>query len=104
MAVVLTAALGSFAGSCITFIASFYGREKIIDRYFKLKLSEAEKTKKSFEKYGAPAFLFSWAPFVGDAIVIVGGLLKIKFSTFIVYNFTGHLIRYVIVAFLARFI
>jgi len=101
--IILAATIGSFIGSVTTYFIGFWGREKLIEKYVKVDEKKMAEYKKKFEKYGAPALLFTWIPFAGDALVAVSGLLEINFIEFSLYTFLGKLIRFSIVAYLASF-
>ncbi len=101
--IILMATAGSFIGSCTTYLLGFYGREKIIEKYMKIKREKLDRYKKIFEKYGAPALLFSWVPLIGDALVAVSGVLEINVTIFAIYAFIGKLLRFSIVVYVASF-
>ncbi len=101
--IILAATAGSFIGSVTTYFLGFWGRERIIEKYVKVDEKKMAEYKKKFEKYGAPALLFTWIPFTGDALVAISGLLEINFIKFSVYTFLGKLIRFSFVAYLASF-
>lgn len=103
IAIILAATAGSYIGSATTYFLGFWGREKIIEKYVKVNEKKMTEYKKKFEKYGAPALLFTWIPFAGDALVAVSGLLEINFIEFSFYTFLGKLIRFSLVAYLGSF-
>lgn len=51
-----------------------------------------------FERFGPKALFFSWLPVVGDPLCMVGGLLNIRFSLFLLLAGTGKLLRYALLA------
>ena len=54
-----------------------------------------------FERYGAPALLLSWVPIIGDAIVLLAGVSRVKFVPFSMWTVVGKAARYAAVAWLA---
>ena len=59
------------------------------------KLAKAEAW---YGKYGRWSLLLSWAPFVGDPITLVAGILREPFSSFIAIVAVAKTVRYLVVA------
>jgi len=53
------------------------------------------------QRYGAPALLLSWLPFIGDPLCVAAGWLRINVAAATVYIAAGKLARYVAVAAIA---
>jgi len=100
MAVVLVASFGNFFGACTSYYIGFMGRG-YVEKYLRIEKNDMERTEKYFSKYGSYILLFTWVPFIGDVITVAGGLLRIKFSIFAIFVFTGKFLRYLAVAYLA---
>lgn len=58
------------------------------------------KALEMMRRYGAPALLLSWVPFLGDAIVIAAGAVKIRFDHFSLWTIVGKGARYAVVAYI----
>lgn len=102
--IISVASLGSFLGSCTTYFLCLYGREKFIEKHIKIKKETLIKSKKMFEKYGAPSLLLTWIPFIGDAFIVVSGILGINFLTFSAYSFIGKIFKYSIIVYIVSFV
>ncbi len=50
------------------------------------------------QRWGAPVLLFSWVPFVGDALVLAAGALRIRWVPFLAFTTAGKAARYAVVA------
>lgn len=100
MALVLIASIGNFLGSCTSYYIGYKGR-KIAQRYLNLNPQDLDKAEKIFIKYGSFVLLFTWLPFIGDAITVAGGLLRLDFRLFSILVFTGKFLRYLAVAYFA---
>ena len=50
------------------------------------------------ERYGSPVLLFSWVPFVGDALCVAAGWLRIHAGLATLYLALGKLARYALIA------
>ncbi|MGC9445418.1 MAG: YqaA family protein [Candidatus Methanospirareceae archaeon] len=101
VAVVVIATVGNYLGACTTYLLGRIGRERLLEKYIKMKHDELQKAEKIFKKYGPPTLLFTWLPIVGDALAAMGGLFELRFSIFSIYVFIGKLLRYCAVAYLA---
>jgi membrane protein YqaA with SNARE-associated domain len=49
-------------------------------------------------RWGAPALLFGWAPFVGDALVLAAGWLKVNWGAALLFQTAGRAARYWVIA------
>lgn len=99
--VVLLATVGNYLGACTTYYIGLKGRTGVIEKYLSVSQKELEKADRWFTRYGSYALLFTWVPFIGDAITVSGGLLKLNFRTFSIYVFIGKFARYLALAYLA---
>jgi len=97
-ALVLVASTGNFLGACTSYYIGFKGRV-LVEKYLKLNPKELNRAEKLFTRYGYYTLLFTWLPFIGDAITVVGGLLRLDFRIFSVFVFTGKFLRYLAVAY-----
>jgi membrane protein YqaA with SNARE-associated domain len=52
----------------------------------------------SLERYGAPALLLSWVPFIGDPLCVAAGWLRMNAVLVTLFMAAGKLARYVAVA------
>ena len=97
-ALVLVASVGNFLGACTSYYIGLKGR-KLVEKYLRSDPKEIEKAEIIFSKYGSFVLLFTWLPFIGDAITVASGILRFKFWIFSILVFTGKFIRYLIVAY-----
>ena len=49
-------------------------------------------------RWGAPALVLAWAPFVGDALCLAAGWLKINWLSATLFSAAGRLARYWVIA------
>jgi len=49
-------------------------------------------------RYGAPATLFAWLPFVGDALCAAAGWLRVSWLAALGFMAAGRLARYLVIA------
>ncbi len=95
---VLLASVGNFLGACTSYYLGLKGRV-IVVKYLRIDPKDIEKVEKIFSKYGIIVLLFTWLPFIGDALTVMGGLLRVNFRIFAVFVFTGKFLRYLAVAY-----
>jgi membrane protein YqaA with SNARE-associated domain len=95
---VLVATAGNYLGACTTY---FLGNAaaRAIDRTRTGRRSESIALR-LIRRFGAPALLLSWLPFVGDVIVGLAGAVRMPFAVFSIYTITGKALRYIVVAWL----
>jgi membrane protein YqaA with SNARE-associated domain len=95
---VVVASVGNVLGACTTYAlargAIRWGRRPDEgDR-------AASRAADLVRRYGAPALLLSWVPVIGDGIVLVAGVARMPFASFLVFTTVGKVLRYAIVAWL----
>ena len=96
--VVLVASLGNTAGGMISFLMGWLCKWDWLERWFRVNREKLEKMRAKVTRYGYPAALLAWLPFVGDLISIAMGLLRMNPWLTALLMFAGKLARYVIVA------
>jgi membrane protein YqaA with SNARE-associated domain len=101
--VVLVASVGNFLGACTSYYIGLKGRV-YVERYLRIDSNDIEKAEGYFGRYGSYMLLFTWVPLIGDAITVVSGLLRLKFSVFTILVFSGKFLRYLAIAYLAGLI
>lgn len=52
----------------------------------------------ALQRWGAPALLLAWAPFVGDALCLAAGWLKVNWLGATLFSAAGRLARYWVTA------
>lgn len=95
----LVATLGNYLGACTTY---WVGR-----RAARTLGATRDPTKggmraaRLLNRYGQPALLLSWVPFVGDALVALAGATGMSFRAFSLWVVLGKAARYFAVAWAA---
>lgn len=100
--IVLVATLGNYLGSCTTYYIGLKGRPAL-EKYLSASREKLDKSEKLFNKYGIYILLFTWIPGIGDAINMIGGLMRVPFISFSVLVILGKFGRYFAVAYLTAF-
>ena len=95
---VTVASLGNTTGATINWFIG-QGVARSIVRSEKIKASTRYWTVINwYKKYGKWTLLLSWAPFIGDPITIIAGILKVPLKTFLLIVAVAKTSRYVIIA------
>jgi membrane protein YqaA with SNARE-associated domain len=100
--IILVATMGNYLGSCTTYYLGLKGR-LVLEKYLSPSPDKLEKSEKLFKKYGIYILLFTWLPWIGDAITMVAGLMQFSFRSFSILVFLGKLGRYFVFVFLVVF-
>lgn len=88
----LVATTGNYLGACTTYGIARFAAEKTA----KPNASRARAVR-LVERYGRPALILSWVPFIGDAIVAVAGVIRVPFGVFSLWVIAGKAARYAVV-------
>ena len=96
----VVASFGNVLGSVFNWSLGFYSRNLTIKKWFPFKETQIERSSKWFSKFGKWSLLFAWVPIVGDPLTFVAGLLRVRFSDFIILVSIGKISRYLIIFYL----
>ncbi|MDW3208199.1 MAG: YqaA family protein [Alphaproteobacteria bacterium] len=67
-------------------------------RWFPARQEQLDRAIRWYHKYGRWSLLMSWAPFIGDPLTVVAGILKEPLISFIVLVAIAKTVRYIVVA------
>lgn len=96
-ALVAVATLGNVLGACVGWLLGCYIEHFKNKRWFPVSPNALEKASRHFARYGVWSLLFTWVPVVGDPLTLIAGVLRTRFSVFLLLVATGKLLRYVFV-------
>ena len=96
------------SGNILGSVFNWYLGKKIIifqDRkWFPVSPKQLNKSQKYFQKYGLWSLLLSWVPVIGDPLTLLAGVLKVRFSIFLILVSISKISRYVFILYLASFV
>jgi len=95
---VALATVGNTLGALTTYGLGRWGGPVLTGRLLRLDEAARRKSEDFYARYGAWSLLLSWVPVVGDPLCLVGGVLRMGISRFLLLVFVGKLARYVAVA------
>jgi len=96
---VFVATLGNYLGACTTWWLGRKGAE-VVEKKSAVRVSDS-RAARLFARFGAPALLLSWVPWIGDPLVAIAGASRIGFRAFSLWTIPGKLARYALVATIA---
>ncbi len=99
--VVLVASVGNTLGSCLNWLIG-RGVERFRDRpWFPLPTALLARATGWYRRWGRWSLLLSWAPFVGDPLTVVAGVLREPFWSFLLLVALAKTGRYAALALIA---
>ena len=95
---IAVASVGNTLGSVVNwllgrFIAQFEDR-----RWFPVKREAVARAETWYRRYGYWSLLLSWAPFIGDPLTVVAGVLREPLPIFVLLVAVAKTMRYIAVA------
>lgn len=95
---IVVATIGNVLGSTVNwyfgrFLRHFQGR-----RWFPVKAREMERAERVYHRFGRWSLLMSWAPFIGDPLTLVAGVLREPLPSFLLIVTIAKAGRYLLVA------
>ena len=94
----VVATVGNVLGSAVNWVLG-RGIEKFRDRrWFPADAAALERAQGWYQRYGRWSLLLSWAPFVGDPLTIMAGVLRDPFWSFLLLVTLAKLARYIVLA------
>jgi membrane protein YqaA with SNARE-associated domain len=96
LALWLWATAGNTLGSAVNWLMGRYLLRFRERRWFPFRAATLERAQDWFQRYGVWSLLLAWAPIGGDALTFVAGVMRVRFSIFIVLTGIGKGARYAI--------
>ena len=98
------ASIGNILGS----IANWYFGKKITifqnRKWFPVSPNQLDRSQKYFKKYGLWSLLLAWVPIIGDPLTLLAGVLKVRFSIFLILVSISKISRYVFILYIASLV
>ena len=92
-----SASLGNILGSVFNWLLGYYLLNYVTKKWFPFKQNQIDRASNWFKKFGLWSLLFAWIPIIGDPLTLVAGILRVRFSFFIILVSAGKITRYLIV-------
>lgn len=88
------ATLGNTLGAVVNWLLGAYCLRFQDRKWFPISADKLSKATGWFENYGLWSLLFAWLPIVGDPLTFAAGVLKVRFSVFLLLVAIGKGARY----------
>ena len=95
---VAIATAGNTLGSMMTYGLGRLGNVVAHRRWLRMNEQLIARAERGFARFGQPALLFAWLPFIGDPLCLVAGLLRSPLPMFVLLVATGKAARYAVLA------
>lgn len=94
--VLLVATAGNSLGSLCNYYVGKWGGDFLFSRWIHLAPAKLARAQQLYERWGAPALFFAWAPVIGDALTLVSGTLRLNLLSFCFWVVLGKALRYLV--------
>lgn len=98
---IAVASVGNTLGSVVNWVLGRSIERFRHKRWFPVKEHKLDRAIAWYHKYGRWSLLMSWAPFIGDPLTVVAGILREPFWSFLAIVAVAKTVRYLVVAGLA---
>jgi len=92
------AIIGNVLGSVVNWLLGRWIEHFRQRRWFPVSDAALGRAERWYARWGKWSLLWSWAPFIGDALTVVAGMLRVPFPTFIALVTIAKAGRYGIIA------
>ncbi|WP_174805157.1 YqaA family protein [Marinobacter daqiaonensis] len=79
----VVATAGNVLGSVVNWYMGRYIEKFRYKRWFPFKGDSLEKAQGHYHRWGRWSLLMSWAPFIGDPLTLIAGIMRERFWTFL---------------------
>lgn len=94
--VLLVATAGNSLGSLFNYYVGKWGGDFLFSRWIHLEPAKLAQAQRFYQRWGAPALFFAWAPVIGDALTLVSGTLRLNLFSFCFWVVLGKALRYLV--------
>ena len=93
----ISASVGNTIGGLLCYWLGYLGNMEWIDRWLKIEKQKMDKVSGFVKRYGAVMGLFGVLPWVGEAIIVLLGLMRANVYVTTITMFIGKFIRYLLI-------
>ena len=91
------ASVGNILGSCVNWYLGIKIEQYKQRKWFPISQIQLDRAQRTYQKYGYWSLLLSWIPIIGDPITLIAGLMKERFTVFLLLVSLAKTGRYVFV-------
>ena len=93
----ISASVGNTIGGLLCYWLGYLGNMEWIERWLKIEKQKMDKVSGFVKRYGAMMGLFGVLPWVGEAIIVLLGLMRANVYVTTITMFIGKFIRYLLI-------
>ena len=93
----ISASVGNTVGGLVCYWLGYLGNMQRIERWLKIDHTKMERVDKFVRKYGAWMGVFGVLPWVGEAIIVMLGLMRANVYLTTFTMFVGKFVRYLLI-------
>lgn len=93
----ISASIGNTIGGLLCYWLGYLGNMEWIERWLKIEKQKMDKVSGFVKRYGAVMGLFGVLPWVGEAIIVLLGLMRANVYVTTITMFIGKFIRYLLI-------
>lgn len=101
---VIVATLGNTLGAVVNWVLGLYLLHFQDRRWFYFSRRQIETAQRWYQRYGFWSLLMAWLPIGGDALTLIGGIMKVRLWLFLLLVGTGKGLRYVSVVYITDWV
>ena len=93
----ISASVGNTIGGLLCYWLGYLGNMEWIERWLKIEKQKMDKVSGFVKRYGAMMGLFGVLPWVGEAIIVLLGLMRANVYVTTITMFIGKFVRYLLI-------
>ena len=101
---VIVATLGNTLGAVVNWVLGLYLLRFQDRRWFYFSRRQIETAQRWYQRYGFWSLLMAWLPIGGDALTLIGGIMRVRLWLFLLLVGTGKGLRYVSVVYITDWV
>jgi len=98
----VTASTGNTAGAAVNWLIGRYLLHFQDRRWFPVRRAQLARAQDWYQRYGVWSLLLAWMPIGGDPLTFVAGIMRVRFTLFLLLVGAGKTARYAVVIYLVE--
>lgn len=95
---VAVASAGNILGAMVNWVLGRFFSDLRDRKWFPVSAKQYDRAVAWYQRWGYWSLLLAWAPFIGDPLTVIAGVLRCKLLPFVVFVTIGKVARYAAVA------
>jgi len=95
---VFVATVGNTLGALVNYGIGLWGGVWLTSRLLRVAPASRLRAEQFYARYGVWSLLLAWVPVIGDPLCLVGGVLRVRWSLFLLLVAVGKYARYQVLA------